>query len=279
MPSMPEMPGKPMSSSATSGGSRPSGSRASSIEPKRCAQRYPSVPSIRKAKPSRNSRWSSMMATRIGDPRCCSLPVIRAWVRPVQSRSIVPLAPSPTQVMGHTGTRPRAIERDPECDRDTLVEPRRHVEAAPQCLRPSLHAEQTVAIAHGAVGGIRREPTAVVRQPQHELSSLDPKIADDARRTGVANDVVDAFLENQEHLTPHVRIEPHFHFDAGGIEMEINIPTAKHLAGELPHALGQAPKPVLARTDGPHDVAHRVDQFARHRTNSEQRLIQPLPIG
>src|SRR6516165_10699485 len=278
MPSMPEMPGKPMSSSATSGGSRPNGSRASSIEPKRWAQRYPSVPSIRKARPSRNSRWSSMMATRIGDPGCCGLLVIRAWVQPVQSKSIVPLVPSPTQVIV-ASVRGRPIERYLEDDGDTPVEFPRHVEAAAQYLCPPLHAEQTVAIAHRAVGRIWREPPAVVIQPQHELSSLDPKIADDAGGSGVANDVVDAFLENQEHLTSHVRIEPHFRIDAGSIEMEVNIPTAKHLAGELPHALGQAPQPVFARTDGPDDVAHRVDQFARHRTNSQQRLVQPLPIG
>jgi hypothetical protein len=66
MASMPDMPGSPMSSSTTCGGSSASGPRASSAERKVPVQRKPGVPRISAASPSRISRWSSTIATRKG---------------------------------------------------------------------------------------------------------------------------------------------------------------------------------------------------------------------
>src|SRR5262245_43487686 len=192
MPSIPDIPGRPTSTSATSGVLTETAGSASSMDRNAPTHWKPGVPPISADSPSRISRSSSISAT-------FSASMIPAYV--------VPRPPS-LRVCGVSSTPPAPVERHVEDHGGAAVRPRPHLELAAQGLGPPPHAGQTVAPAV-LLAVARGQPSPIVLHPEVEHAALQPHLDGHLAAAGVRRGVGHRFLEDQEHLAAQLGPQRH----------------------------------------------------------------------
>src|SRR6185503_2561115 len=95
----------------------------------------------------------------------------------------------------------------------------------------------------------------------------------------MTHEVVDAFFKDQEDLATDVSAQWHVVFLIGLNKLESYVSSGQKITRKSAHALGQVVQMVLLRINRPHDVATRVDEFARRAGDHRQRRGQLGVVG
>ena len=118
----------------------------------------------------------------------------------------------------------------------------------------------------------RRQSLAVVRHLQHEPVALDPDVDVGVAALGVARDIVDGFLEDEEDFAPHVGGQRQSRPASGArkvksMSLPVNVSLAKW-------RIRWSRSPTRSRfwIDGPDDVAHGLDELTRGGRDAAERV-------
>src|SRR5215471_10306616 len=204
MPSIPFMPGSPMSVKTTSGISRAIFATASSIERKRPTQRNPLVPFISSAKPSRTSRMSSTMATLISGDVCGELVIAENYIGSlIQNNHYSPctfLQVELQRLPPLTRRRSPSLNRAAQLHACAFSRRRTDFQLATKICRSPFHAQEAIAL----VVACRVKPRTVVRKTYNKLRVLDFQINTHGGSACVSHDVVERLFEDQVQVAPRV---------------------------------------------------------------------------
>src|SRR5919204_1823292 len=137
-----------------------------------------------------------------------------------------------------------------------------------QFLGPPPHAVEAVAV---AVARVAQAP-AVVAQPQRHRAALDPERDVGLPAPGMARDVVDRLLEDEEDFAADFGADSHVLFRVGRVEAELYVACGEAVAGEPAHPLREVAQVVTPGVHRPDDVAHRVDRAAGDRGDHGEPL-------
>src|SRR5262245_3722182 len=106
------------------------------------------------------------------------------------------------------------------------------------------------------------EALAFVGHGEKEVSCSNLEIGLRLDAAGMAHQVVDGLLEDQEDLTPDIGAGYEFVQPILSLKPEVDAASGTDLACKLAHPLGQGTDTVLFWIDRPDNVAHRINQFA-----------------
>src|SRR5208282_4704013 len=123
------------------------------------------------------------------------------------------------------------------------------------------------------------EPTAIVAHAQHQALIFHAQLNPGLSRAGVAGEIVDALFEDQKDLATQVRAELDAVARPERHHLKAHAARNQQVAGHFAHALAQIVQPVSSRADGPHDIAHGVDQLARDAADTRQRFLAHKSLG
>src|SRR5262249_13953004 len=118
--------------------------------------------------------------------------------------------------------------------------------------RPLAHVHEAVAITRM----LSVEPLTVILNRESKPASLGRKLYTGLCAIGMADDVVDRLLEDQEDLASHIRPHLQAPLPLRSAESKLDAARGEHVAGESPHALREVAQLVALGVDDPNDVAH-----------------------
>ncbi len=98
---------------------------------------------------------------------------------------------------------------------------------------------------------------SIIAQFQDDLAALDLQRRCCRLASRMSRDVVDAFLENQEHLATDFGVDPHVLIRSGGVEVELNVARRQAIAGKPSHPVRQIDNVVALGIHRPNNIAHR----------------------
>src|SRR5258708_1953975 len=174
MPSIPDIPGNPMSTSAIWGRSRAILTSASSMEGKAPVQEYPSVPLINVTKPSRISRRSSMTVTLIREDTNDLFTQPDSQLSDQPLRIILTVKPAAvTTYSGGFLSSPHPVEQGGgKGDHSAGCLLGRNFQRCAQVLGPPPYAHESMAFA--GLRGVK--PSAVVLHHKDQVMVFDSKL-------------------------------------------------------------------------------------------------------
>src|SRR5579871_248173 len=128
-----------------------------------------------------------------------------------------------------------------------------------QPLSARFHAFQPMTVRAARLFDSRRlEAVAVVAHPEHQPIALRFEVSIYLRAAGVADDVMNAFLEYKENLASRV----HAQFDPSralrSMKIKLDVAGNQNVASELAYMLREITQPVFVRIHRPDDFAHRI---------------------
>src|SRR5947207_5590971 len=162
---------------------------------------------------------------------------------------------APVTVKLHSGKSASTGNRRRESHRRAGAAPRVQIDLSAQLFGATAHALQSVPLIRLAGD----ESPAIVFQLEDYLPTLDPERCFCNPASGVARDVIDTFLENQEDLAPHLGIYLHILIRHRSVQMKLDVPFGQAVVGKAAHSVREVNYIVALGIHGPDNVAHGFD--------------------
>src|SRR5262249_20693909 len=118
-----------------------------------------------------------------------------------------------------------------------------------------------------AVAGQVKSPAVIAQLQREPLIIPDTEINFRRRASGVADRVVYRLFEYQKDFTPQICVQTEVAVRSLKPKRKIDAPSAEDITRKPAHALGEISQVVPFGINRPHNVAHRINQFARETSD------------
>src|SRR6185503_16149206 len=110
---------------------------------------------------------------------------------------------------------------------------------------------------------VRVKASAIIHDSQVEPGVFEPQFDANCRAIAMTNNVIQGFLEDEQHIAAYVSSEPQIRVWIRRLELVFYLPAREDFAGKPSHAVDQICQMIALRVDSPDYVSHRSDRLAR----------------